>query len=132
MEIKLYILTLFSCHPRHKSVLVRNIYNYRYTPHVVCMCIYIYRYISIYIYIYIYIYTYTCMCVYVSVYVCMYIYVCIYFVHLQYIIDLKADTLIYCELGKHVCIFLHSFIFWQIDTYYWLTLGTFKRNSDIS
>ena len=47
MEIKLYILTLFSCHPRHKSVLVRNIYNYRYTPHVVCMCIYIYRYIHI-------------------------------------------------------------------------------------
>ena len=30
----------------------------------------------------------------------------------------------------YICIFLYSFILWQIDAYL-LTLGTFKRNSDI-
>ena len=80
------------------------------------------------------------MCVYVCMYICMYVHICVYifctYVYLYLIVYnwFKRGHfnifLIYFELGKHVCIFLYSFILWQIDAYL-LTLGTFKRNSDI-
>ena len=78
-------------------------------------------YVCLYVYIYIYIY----------VCICLYVHICVYilctFVYLYLIVYNWFKSRL-----KHVCIFLHSFIFWQIDTYYWLTLGTFKRNGDIS
>ena len=89
---------LFLCHPSHKSVFVRIIY------------------ISVYI------------CIYVCIYVCiMYIYVYIYFVHLyicilQYIIDLKTDTLIYFQyilnqVNMYLLFFIVLFCGNQILTY---------------
>ena len=71
-----------------------------YTPHVICM--YIYMYISMYIYIYIYIYVYI-------FYTVVYQYLIVYnwFKNGHFNI-----FLIYIQLGKHVCIFLHSFILW--------------------
>ena len=136
------MLILFLCHPSHKSVVVRNTYNiYIYALHVKCMYIYIYKYVCILAYNYIYIYICLCiyvhvciyifiyMCVYMCVYVCIYIfmYICLYifftYVYLYLIVYNWCKnghfniSLIYFELGKHVCIFLHSFILWQIDTY---------------
>ena len=65
------------------------------------------------------------MYMYVYIYVC--IYACVYifctFVYLYLIVYNRRKnghfniSLIYFELGKHACIFLHSFILWQIDTY---------------
>ena len=84
------------------------------------MSMYIYM-CNIYMYIYIYI------CMYVCMYICMYVHKCVYifctFVYLSCIVYnwFKNGhfnmSLIHFELGKHVCIFLHSFILWQIDTY---------------
>ena len=69
------------------------------------------------------------MCVYVCMYICMYVHICVYifctYVYLYLIVYnwFKRGHfnifLIYFELGKHVCIFLYSFILWQIDAY-WL------------
>ena len=95
------MLMLFLSHPSHKSVFVKNIHIYIYTA---CyMYVYIYIYICVYISIYLYLYLCLCIdvyiCIYVCIYVCMYIYVYIYLVHLhiilQYITDVKTDTLIY-------------------------------------
>ena len=79
-------------------------------------------------------------CICVSMYICMHVHICVYifctFVYLYLLVYNLFKRgyfnifLIYFELGKDVCIFLHSFILWQIDTY-WLALSTFKRNSDI-
>ena len=88
------------------------------------MSMHIYMY-NIYMYIYIYIYVCMYVCMYVCIYVCMYINVYIFctFVYLSCIVYnwFKNGhfniSLIHFELGKHVCIFLHSFILWQIDTY---------------
>ena len=56
-----------------------------------------------YIYIYIYIYMCVCACNLIVYNLCK---------NVQFNV-----SLIHSELGKHVCIFLHSFILWQIDTY---------------
>ena len=72
-----------------------------------------------------------CVCICVNARICLYIFCTFVYLYLLVYKWHFNIFLIYFELGKHVCIFLHSFIFWQIDTY-WLTLGTFKRNSDIS
>ena len=79
-------------------------------------------------------------CIYVCMYICMHVHICVYtfctFVYLYLLVynwfkrGYFNIFLIYFELGKDACIFLHSFILWQIDTY-WLALSTFKRNSDI-
>ena len=89
----------------------------------VCMLVYIYFYIYVYVYLYIYIY----ICIYVCRYICMHVHICVYifctFVYLYLLVYNWCKnghfniSLIYFELGKHVCIFLHSFILWQIDTY---------------
>ena len=78
-------------------------------------------------YVYMYIYIWICVYMFVCIYVCMYIYVYIAifytFVYLCLIVYnwFKNGhfniSLLYFELGKHVCIFLPSFILWQIDTY---------------
>ena len=67
--------------------------------------------------------------VYVCMYICMYVHICIYifctYVYLYPIVSNRFKSrhfnifLIYFELGKYACIFLYSFILWQIDTY-WL------------
>ena len=83
---------------------------------------------------------YVCMYICMHVHICeyifytfvyLYLYICI-FIHFVYLYLLVYNWfksghfnifLIYFELGKHVCIFLHGFILWQIDTYlftYWL------------
>ena len=120
----------FLCHPSQKSVVVRNIYIiyiYIYAPHIIymylCILVYIYIYICLCVYVYMYIYIFICM--YVYMYLCMYICVYIFctFVYLYLLVYNWCKnghfniSLIYFELGKHVCIFLHSFILWQIDTY---------------
>ena len=71
-------------------------------------------YIYIYIYIkYIYIYMYVHICVYIF---CTFVY--LYLIVYNWLKNRHFNiVLIYFELGKHVCIFLHSFILWQTDTY---------------
>ena len=122
----------FLCHPSHKSVVVRNIYIlYIYIYICTTYYIYVFVYISIYLYLYmsmclcIYVYIYIFICMYVYMYLCMYICVYIFctFVYLYLLVYNWCKnghfniSLMYFELGKHVCIFLHSFILWQIDTY---------------
>ena len=88
-----------------------------------CILVYIYIYICLCVYVYMYIYIFICM--YVYMYLCMYICVYIFctFVYLYLLVYNWCKnghfniSLIYFELGKHVCIFLHGFILWQIDTY---------------
>ena len=76
-----------------------------------------YIYMCIYICIYMYMYVY----IYVCIYACVYIFCT--FVYLYLIVYNRRKnghfniSLIYFELGKHACIFLYSFILWQIDTY---------------
>ena len=103
------------------------IYIYKYVCILACNYIYIYICLCIYVHVCIYIFIY--MCVYMCVYVCTYIfmYICLYifftYVYLYLIVYNWCKnghfniSLIYFELGKHVCIFLHCFILWQIYTY---------------
>ena len=60
---------------------------------------------------------YVCVCIYVYIYIyCTFVY--LYLVVYNWFNSRHFNIfLIYFELGKHVCIFLHSFILWQIDTY---------------
>ena len=127
---------LFLCHLSHKSdVVVRNIYIYIYiyiyTRTASYMYVQIYVYISIYLYLYIYMSMYICI-IYIYIYICMYIcmyvyiYVYIYFLHLyicilQYIIDLKTDTVIYLyyilnQVNMYVFFFIVLFCSKQILT----------------